>query len=132
MKLGSPCLRVVMGICFFIESHILGTKSVAASNLSHTIDMPITQEILASLCGVSRSRFSSFIHLLEKGGWVSTAYGRIKILRVDVWLRFSERQRSQMSGFYNTTMAELLNSLEAAHQTVMWSGQCNGTSAYAG
>ena len=62
MKLGNPCLRVVMGICQFGESLAYRSERPPTIGYGEGVVIPLTQDLLASLCGVSRTRFSEFVH----------------------------------------------------------------------
>ena len=113
MKLGSPSLRVVMGICQFAETLAYNADRPPTIGFGEGIEIPVKQEVIASLCGVSRSRLSTYLQVLASHGWLRIAYGGIEIIALEAWQRFSNLQRLRTFGRLEPTMDELLAELNA-------------------
>lgn len=111
MKHGSPCLRVVMGLCQFGESLAYRADRPPTIGFGEGIIIPLTQDLLASLCGVSRTRFSEFVHQLRMDGWVRISYGKVELLRPLAWHKFAELQRDKSFNKINPSMDVLLKEL---------------------
>jgi CRP-like cAMP-binding protein len=113
MKLGSPCLRVVMGICQFAETLMYSADRPPTIGFGEGVEIPVKQEVIASLCGVSRSRFSRFAKQLELNGWLRISYGGLEILSLNTWQRFSNLQRKRTFGKLDPSIEELLAELNS-------------------
>lgn len=111
MKLGSPCFRVVMGLCQFGESLAYRADRPPTIGYGEGIVIPLTQDLLALLCGVSRTRFSEFVHQLRVNGWVGVSYGKIELLRPLAWHKFAELQRYKSCNQIDLAMDVLLKEL---------------------
>lgn len=111
MKHGSPCLRVVMGLCQFGESLAYRADRPPTIGFGEGVIIPLTQDLLASLCGVSRTRFSEFVHQLRIDGWVRISYGKVELLRPLAWHKFAELQRDKSFSKINPPMEVLLKEL---------------------
>lgn len=111
MKHGNPCLRVVMGICQFAESLAYSAERPPTIGYGEGVTIPVIQEVLAALCGVSRSKLSEFVHLLSVNGWLRIAYGKVEILSLQTWHKFAAMQRERgfkrLSPDINELLAEL-------------------------
>jgi CRP/FNR family cyclic AMP-dependent transcriptional regulator len=114
MKLGNPCLRVVMGIAQFAEALASHSERPATEGLEGGIAIPVTQAVIAAMCGVSRAVFSEYVQPLASNGWLSISYGRIELLSIATWHRFSRARRADPISGVNPTMEELLAELHRA------------------
>jgi len=112
MKLGNPCLRVVMGIAQFAEALSYNASRPPTIGFGEGIEIPIKQQVLASLCGVSRTLFSEFVQQLATNGWLRTSYGKLEILSVGVWHRFAQGQRERNMNNLTPAIEELLQELK--------------------
>lgn len=113
MKLGNPCLRVVMGICQFAETLAYNADRPPTIGYGEGVTIPLIQSVLASLCGVSRTRLSEFAHHLAVNGWLRISYGKVEILSLNTWHRFATMQRERKFNNLNPTIEELLADLRA-------------------
>lgn len=108
MKCGNPCLRVIMGISQFAESLAYYSDRPPTIGYGEGLTIPVKQEVLASLCGVSRTKLSEFVLQLERSGWLRISYGKIEILSLQTWHRFSALQRERRFSRLNPDIHELL------------------------
>lgn len=111
MKLGNPCLRVVMGLAQFAEALAYRSERPPTVAFGEGVEIPIAQTTLASLCGVSRTLFSEYVQQLAQQEWLKLHYGKLEILNIATWLRFARRQREDNVNTLNPTIAELLDVL---------------------
>ncbi len=111
MKLGNPCLRVVMGLAQFAEALAYRSERPPTVAFGEGVEIPIAQTTLASLCGVSRTLFSEDVQQLAQQEWLKLHYGKLEILNIATWLRFARRQREDNVNTLNPTIAELLEVL---------------------
>lgn len=112
MRLGSSSLRVVMGLAQLAEAirHDLGIPAHAAER----VEIPISQELVASLCGVSRTLFSEYLQHLVRAGWVKVRYGAIELNSPEVWQAFAQTQRARQRVVSRPTIEDLLAEMNAA------------------
>ena len=68
MKLGNPCLRVVMGLAQFAEALSYRAERPPTIGFGEEGCSTVPQNTLASLCGVSRTLFQNILH-----SWCCTA-----------------------------------------------------------
>lgn len=114
MKLGNPCLRVVMGIAQFAEALVSRSERPVTEGLDGGIAIPVTQSVIAAMCGVSRAVFSEYVQPLAAEGWLTISYGKIELLSLATWHRFYKNRRMQATTHTNPTMEELLVELHRA------------------
>ncbi|ARV20636.1 cAMP-activated global transcriptional regulator CRP [Curvibacter sp. AEP1-3] len=110
-RMGNPALRSVIGISQFAEALAYDSDRPSAMEIGSKVSISINQSVLASLCGVSRSRFSSVLHSLENKGWLRLEYGTIEILNLPAWHSFAASKRSLHFINYDPTIDELLDEL---------------------
>lgn len=118
MKLGNPCLRVVMGLAQFAEALAYRSERPPTVTFGEGVEIPVSQTTLASLCGVSRTLFSEYVQLLAQHEWLALHYGKLEILKISTWLRFARRQRDDSVNTLNPTMPELLALFEELDQSL--------------
>lgn len=112
MKMGNPCLRVVMGLAQFAEALAFRSDRPPTVAFGEGVEIPIAQNTLASLCGVSRTLFSEYVQQLAQAEWLQLSYGKLEILNVATWHRFARRQREDSVNKLNPSIAELLEVLD--------------------
>ena len=108
MKFGNPCLRVVMGLSQFAEALFYHSDRPPTVGFGQGVEIPVKQKLLADLCGVSRTIFSEFVQKLAAEGWLAISYGKLEILSLPNWHRFSQKQRERQINDLNPTFEELL------------------------
>ncbi|WP_342620381.1 Crp/Fnr family transcriptional regulator [Rhodoferax sp. GW822-FHT02A01] len=113
MKFGNPCLRVVMGLSQFAEALNYHSDRPPTIGFGQGVEIPVKQKTLADLCGVSRTVFSEHVQKLAAKGWLSISYGRLEILSLPNWQRFSNKQRARKFNDLNPSFEELLSELAA-------------------
>ncbi len=111
MKLGNPCLRVVMGLAQFAEALAYRSERPPTVAFGEGVEIPIAQNTLASLCGVSRTLFSEYVQQLAHNEWLTLHYGKLEILNISTWLRFARRQREDHVNMLSPSITELLEVL---------------------
>lgn len=109
MKQGSPPLRVVMGLALFAEALYYNSSRPPTRGLEGTsVQIPVKQTVIASVCGVSRSVFSDAMHHLVTEGWLRVNYGMLELRSLETWLRFSRKHRQARMNITKPTMEELM------------------------
>ncbi|MDT7514189.1 Crp/Fnr family transcriptional regulator [Rhodoferax mekongensis] len=111
MKLGNPCMRVVMGLAQFAEALAYRSDRPPTIGFGEGVEIPIPQNTLASLCGVSRTLFSEYVQQLAQHGWLKLSYGKLEILSIHTWHAFARSQREDSVNKLNASIQELLELL---------------------
>lgn len=114
MRLGSPQLRVVMGLALFAEALHNSNSHLPTNELDDSLDIPLKQSVLAAMCGVSRGIFSECVQHLAAAGWVRLSYATLALSNVRVWHKFSSNHRQNRLNNTKPTMPELLLMFEEA------------------
>ena len=112
MKFGNPCLRVVMGLSQFAEALFYHSDRPPTIGFGQGVEIPVKQKVLADLCGVSRTIFSEFVQKLAAAGWLAISYGKLEILQLPHWHKFSNKQRERKFNDLNPALEELLKELQ--------------------
>jgi DNA-binding FadR family transcriptional regulator len=76
------------------------------------VEIPVKQKVLADLCGVSRTIFSEYAQKLVAAGWLAISYGKLEILQLPHWHKFSNKQRERKMNDLSPVMDELLKELQ--------------------
>ena len=76
-------LRVVLSLARIAV--LLGDDDALTLLGDDAVGIPLTQSVLASLCGMSRSVFSGFLQQLVQADWVSADYGSLRLLNLSSW-----------------------------------------------
>jgi hypothetical protein len=105
-------LRLVMGLAQFAQAQSLQAADWAPDG--DVVDIPIGQDKMAALCGVSRTLFSAGLQHLAKAGWVKVRYGAIELQSALAWRIFAQCQRDSPGLNRSPSMAELLSALARA------------------
>jgi CRP/FNR family cyclic AMP-dependent transcriptional regulator len=116
MRMGSPPLRVVMGLAQFAEALCQNSKQSHAAQLAQAVDIPIGQHQIAELCGVSRTLFSQYIQHLARDGWLKLRYGGIELQSAATWGILARKQRERQCVISRPTIHDLLSDMAAAHE----------------
>lgn len=112
MRTGCTSLRLVMGLAQFAQAQSLQETERAPD--CDAVDIPIGQDKIAALCGVSRTLFSAGLQHLVKAGWVKVRYGAMELQSAQAWRVFAQRQRDSPSLDRRPSMAALLGALARA------------------
>ncbi|MDH4450451.1 MAG: Crp/Fnr family transcriptional regulator [Rhodoferax sp.] len=108
MKMGNPCMRVTMGLAQFAEALAYRSDRPPTIGVGDGIEIPIPQNTLAALCGVSRTLFSEYVQQLASHGWLALSYGKLEILSISTWHAFARSQREHGANHLNANMDDLL------------------------
>jgi CRP-like cAMP-binding protein len=114
MRLGSPQLRVVMGLALFAEALHNSNSHLPTNELDDVQEIPLKQSLLASMCGVSRGIFSECVQHLSAAGWVRPNYATLALSRVPVWHKFSKNHRNNRHNNNKPSMPEILGLMTEA------------------
>jgi CRP-like cAMP-binding protein len=114
MRLGSPQLRVVMGLALFAEALHNSNSHLPTNGLDDSLEIPLKQSVLASLCGVSRGVFSECVQQLAAAGWVRLNYATLALSSIVVWRKFSCQYRQSRINSVKSSMQEILLLMEEA------------------
>jgi CRP/FNR family cyclic AMP-dependent transcriptional regulator len=108
MKLGNPILRVTMGLSQVGEALAYKSDRPPTIGFGDGVSIPTKQQVLASLCGVSRTVFSDVISNLAKSGYLKITYGGLELLMPDVWHQYNKLQREKEISELNPTYEQVL------------------------
>jgi len=97
MRLGSPQLRVVMGLAMFAQTLHNSPSQLAATGLDASLEIPLKQSLLASMCGVSRGIFSECVQQLAVADFIRLNYATLTLFNLRVWHRFANNTRHHIS-----------------------------------
>lgn len=114
MRLGSSSLRVVMGLAQLAEAIFYDLDLPATA--WDKVEIPISQELIASLCGVSRTLFSEYLQHLVRAGWVKVRYGAIEMNQPEVWATFAQTQRVRPRVASRPSIEDLMAEMAAAQE----------------
>ncbi|MDI1243974.1 MAG: Crp/Fnr family transcriptional regulator [Rhodoferax sp.] len=114
MRLGSPQLRVVLGLALFAEALHSSNSHLPTNELDDSLDIPVKQSALAAMCGVSRGIFSECVQHLAAAGWVRLSYATLALSKILVWHNFSRRHRQNRHNNAKPVMPEILHMFEEA------------------
>lgn len=114
MRTGSPALRVVMGLALFAEAMASSSSHMPHFELEDSLDIPLKQSLLASMCGVSRGIFSVCVKQLASAGLLRVDYATVGLLGLKTWGRFSSAHRKNRLNLVKPSMQELLSLMQAA------------------
>ncbi len=114
LRLGGMPLRVVMGLAQFAVNQPQCFTAQFKPYPEETVDISLSQDQIAAVCGVSRTLFSECLQKLARGGWVKLRYGGMSLQSAAAW-RFYARQRQQRQrSVSRQSMNELLDELSQA------------------
>jgi CRP-like cAMP-binding protein len=114
MRIGSPALRVVMGLCLLSEALLSNSSHMPINRLDDALEIPLKQSLLAGLCGVSRGIFSVCLQQLAAAGWLNINYATIEIKSIQTWQHFLNSQRHSRQNTSKPSMDEILVLLQLA------------------
>lgn len=103
---GNPALRAVLGLALFSESIHHGALNLPFA--PESLEIPLKQSLIASICGLSRGVFSEQIHQLVADGWLSTNYSTTTLLKLQGWRNVIGTYRETRLADTKPSMTELL------------------------
>ena len=114
LRIGGMSQRVVLGLAQFAVNQPHSIDEQWKQQLEDTIDIGLSQDQIAAVCGVSRTMFSECLQKLAKGGWVKLRYGGMSLQSAAAWRLFARQWQQRQSSVSRTSMNELLNELSQA------------------
>jgi CRP-like cAMP-binding protein len=114
LRLGGMPLRVVMGLAQFAVNQPKSFTAQFKPQPEDTIDISLSQDQIAAVCGVSRTLFSECLQKLAKAGWVKLRYGGMSLQSAAVWRLFARQWQQRQSSVRRQSMNELLSVLSQA------------------
>lgn len=114
MRIGSPSLRVVMGLALFAAAMASSSSHLPHFEFEDSLDIPLKQSLLASMCGVSRGIFSVCVKQLAAAGLLRVDYATVGLLSLKTWGRFSHAYRHNRQNLIKPSMLELLSLMQEA------------------
>ena len=115
MKFCNPSVRVVLGLAQVGEALSLGAESQSGVENKLGVEIRVKQEVLAALCGVSRTLFSECILKLESSGWLRLSYGKLQLCKMNAWLDLTKSHRINKFTDPNSSFDQLLCQLSSNH-----------------
>ena len=114
MRIGSPALRVVMGLSMLAEALLSNSSHLPVNRVEECLAIPLKQSLLAASCGVSRGIFSVCLQQLAAADWLEVNYATIRLKSVKTWQYFSASQRQNLQNAAKPSMQELLVLMQLA------------------
>lgn len=111
-KLGTPAVRVVMGLTQVAEG--LMSQREYSPIKGDVASLPLKQEVLAQLCGVSRTTFSECVHMLQGSEWLSIGYNNLSLLSMEVWHHVARKLRARIGLASKLSINDLIKELDQA------------------
>jgi CRP/FNR family transcriptional regulator, cyclic AMP receptor protein len=112
-KCSNSALRVIGGLALCAEGLCL--QAEASESLPPPEDdslmLPLSQQMIARLCGVSRTLFSEYIGQLEQGNWVRLQYRGVELQNLSAWRGVFVRLHSHQVWRRNPPIEALLSLL---------------------
>jgi CRP-like cAMP-binding protein len=108
MKAGNPCLRTVIGLGMIFEAMAAKSNLPITENMTDSITIPVKQEVLAQLCGVSRTSLWENMSRLEDEGWLNVHYSKLELLKLPTWRAVMRRRRGSPTAKMDTSIEEIL------------------------
>lgn len=105
---GNPSLRIVVGLSLFAEAQMHYASRSTVSKVPANVEVFVSQSLLASLFGVSRTLFSNVLHTLCKHKLLYTSYKKIVFVSLDAWGLFAKRHRSTRMTNFDPSIEEIL------------------------
>jgi CRP-like cAMP-binding protein len=114
IKNGNPCLRSVIGLGLFFEALAARSNCPITNNMEDSITVPVKQDVIAQLCGVSRTSLWESMRRLEECGWLKIRYGELELLNLPAWRTVIRRRRECQFAKMDPTIDELLLEFDRA------------------
>jgi CRP-like cAMP-binding protein len=113
IKMGNPCFRTVAGLWHAALSLTNGFEYRASGITVESVSLPIGQDMLAALCGVSRATFYRYVKHLTAAGWLSRSNRHLVLMNAPAWGRLQQLQRLRQADNYAPTVDELLKDFDS-------------------
>jgi len=110
---GNPSLRIVVGLSLFAEAQMHYASKSTVSKVPANVEVFVSQSLLASLFGVSRTLFSNVLHTLCKHELLYTSYKKIVFVSLDSWALFAKRHRNTRLTNFDPSIEDILRMFTA-------------------
>lgn len=112
-KCSNSALRVIGGLALCAEGLCLAAEASASPPPPEddSLMLPLSQQMIARLCGVSRTLFSEYIGQLEEGNWVRLQYRGVELQNLSAWRGVFVRLHSHQVWRRNPPVEALLSLL---------------------
>lgn len=110
---GNPNMRIVVGLTLFAESQIHYAMRSAHSKVPTSVEVYVSQSLLASLLGVSRTLFSNALHAMCREKLLFTSYKKIVFVSLPAWTAFAQRHRRTRLTNFDPTLEDILRMFKA-------------------
>jgi CRP-like cAMP-binding protein len=114
LRLGGMPLRVVMGLARFAVNQPYSFAAHWKQQPEDAVDISLSQDQIAAVCGVSRTLLSECLQQLARGGWVKLRYGGMSLQKAAAWRVFAQKWQLRQSRVGRQSMDELLDELARA------------------
>ena len=114
LRLGGMPLRVVMGLAQFAVNQPQSFSAQIKPHPEDTVDISLSQDQIAAVCGVSRTLFSECLQKLARGGWVKLRYGGMSLQSAAAWRFYARQWQQRQKSVSRQSMNELLDELSQA------------------
>lgn len=114
MRTGSTAQRVVCSLALHAETFIEAAPQSTRYMNESQLTLPLKQAMLASLCGVSRSAFSTCIKQLADAGWCTVQYSALSLHKTKTWSHFAKVRHGNRHNLQAKSIGDLLQALDAA------------------
>lgn len=113
-KCSNSALRVVGGLALCAESFSVPRQPCPGHDPegSERLLLPMSQQMIARLCGVSRTLFSEYVGQLVQSNWAQLQYRGVELLHLPVWQRVFAHLHRQQVWRSNPSVEQLLQILE--------------------
>jgi CRP-like cAMP-binding protein len=108
IKMGNPCFRTVSGLWRTAQALTNDFEHRTSGIPVDSVLIPLPQNLIAALCGVSRATFYRIVQRLIASGWLMRLNGTLMLLNAPAWQRLQELHRLRKTDEYAPTMGELL------------------------
>ena len=111
LRLGGMPLRVVMGLAQFAVNQSHSFAMDWKQQPEDAVDICLSQDQIAAVCGVSRTLFSECLQKLARDRWVKLRYGGMSLQSAAAWRLFARQWQQRQSSVRRQSMNELLGEL---------------------
>lgn len=99
VRMSSLPARVCTLLALLVETQtqIAVDQKIDPLMLPEEFSLPVSQDVLSRLCGVSRTVMSGYLKVLRDHGLIGLRYGEIRLENVRAWLVYLNRYRQEKS-----------------------------------
>lgn len=111
IKYGRSSARMIMGMCYLLEHFDrprASASALPATNNPEYLSIPLSQQIIADYCGVSRARLSSGVRLLIEADLIQSGYKNLTFCNLNKWRRWMHELRTMRILPYHSEATELI------------------------